>query len=89
MSKKYRKGYLQHWLCLGSFRNKLGLAPPNDEGPPVKRVLDLGTSTGLWAIEFGDEHPEAEVIGVDIFPPQIEFVPPNVRLEIDDIDETW
>ncbi|OHW98545.1 methyltransferase domain-containing protein [Colletotrichum incanum] len=83
---------LQHWLCLGSFRNKLGLAPPNDEGSSVKRVLDLGTGTGLWAIEFGDEHPAAEsrqVIGVDIVPPQVEFVPPNVFFEIDDIDETW
>ncbi|KAK6207612.1 hypothetical protein QIS74_12693 [Colletotrichum tabaci] len=55
----------------------------------VNRVLDLGTGTGLWAIEFGDEHPEAEVIGVDIVPPQVEFVPPNVFFEIDDIDETW
>ncbi|OBR13084.1 Methyltransferase domain-containing protein [Colletotrichum higginsianum IMI 349063] len=81
---------LQHWLCLGSFRNKLGLAPPNDEGSSVKRVLDLGTGTGLWAIEFGDEHPEAEVIGVDIVPPQsVGSVPPNVLFEIDDIDETW
>ncbi|WYZ39683.1 hypothetical protein EsH8_IV_000024 [Colletotrichum jinshuiense] len=80
---------LQHWLCLLSFRNKLGLAPPNMEGSKVKRVLDLGTGTGLWAIDFGDEHPEAEVIGVDIVPPQAEFVPPNVLFEIDDIDETW
>jgi ubiquinone/menaquinone biosynthesis C-methylase UbiE len=32
-------------------------------GSKVKRVLDVGTGTGIWAIDFGDEHPEAEVKG--------------------------
>ena len=30
------------------------------------RVLDLGTGTGIWAIDFANSHPEAEVIGVDL-----------------------
>ncbi|OLN85494.1 Demethylmenaquinone methyltransferase 4 [Colletotrichum chlorophyti] len=80
---------LQHWLCVMSFDGKLGLAPPNDEGSQVQRVLDVGTGTGIWAIAFGDEHPDAEVIGVDLVPPKVEFVPPNVILEVDDIDEPW
>ncbi|KAI8282192.1 Secondary metabolism regulator LAE1 [Colletotrichum sp. SAR11_240] len=63
--------------------------PPNEKGAKVKRALDVGTGTGLWAIEFGDEHPEAEVIGVDLSAVQVDFVPPNVRFEVDDIEEPW
>lgn len=40
-------------------------------------------------MDFGDEHPEAEVTGVDISPFQPNFVPINVRFIIDDIDEEW
>ncbi|KAK7418289.1 hypothetical protein QQX98_004074 [Neonectria punicea] len=79
----------QHNLCLLTFDNKLGLSPPNLRDSKVQRVLDLGTGTGAWAIDFGDEHPEAQVIGVDLSPTQPSFVPPNVQFEIDDIDEDW
>lgn len=57
---------LQHHLCLLTFDNKLGLCPPNLPDSNVKRVLDLGTGTGIWAIDFGDEHPEAEVSSMDL-----------------------
>ncbi|KAI8662855.1 hypothetical protein NCS56_01090100 [Fusarium sp. Ph1] len=73
---------LQHHLFLLTFDDSLGLAPPNKAKSEVKRVLDLGTGTGIWAMDFGDEHPEAHVVGVD-------FVPPNVEFFIDDIDEEW
>lgn len=53
---------LQHNIYLLTLNYKLGLAPPNEENSGVKRVLDIGTGTGLWAIDFGEEHPEAEVI---------------------------
>ncbi|KAK1975731.1 S-adenosyl-L-methionine-dependent methyltransferase, partial [Colletotrichum cereale] len=49
-----------HNLFLLTFDNKLGLAPPNHPNSKVKHVLDIGTGTGLWAIEFGEDHPEAE-----------------------------
>ncbi|KAF5020304.1 hypothetical protein F66182_7680 [Fusarium sp. NRRL 66182] len=80
---------LQHHLFLFTFDNKLGLAPPNKPDANVKRVLDVGTGTGIWALDFADEHPEAEVIGIDLSPTQPEFVPPNVQFIIDDIDEEW
>ena len=39
--------------------------------------------------EFADEYPSAEVTGVDISPIQPDFVPPNCRFEVDDINKTW
>jgi ubiquinone/menaquinone biosynthesis C-methylase UbiE len=41
---------LMHHLQNMILGNKLYLAPiPND----VQNVLDIGTGTGIWAIEFG------------------------------------
>lgn len=48
-------------MFLLMLENKLGSAPPNERGTKVGRTLDLGTGSGIWAMEFGDEHPEAEV----------------------------
>ncbi|KAI3573660.1 S-adenosyl-L-methionine-dependent methyltransferase [Fusarium oxysporum f. sp. albedinis] len=62
------------------------LCPKNDG---AARVLDLGTGTGIWAIEYADAHPEAEVIGVDLSPGQPTFVPPNCSFEIDDLEKEW
>ncbi|KAM0553242.1 hypothetical protein ACHAPJ_007531 [Fusarium lateritium] len=80
---------LQHNLFILMLNNRLGLAPPNDPGAKVKRVLDVGTGTGIWAIDYADEHPDTKVIGVDLSPIQPSFVPPNVEFIIDDIEEPW
>ncbi|KAK2016004.1 methyltransferase domain-containing protein [Colletotrichum eremochloae] len=80
---------LQHNIVIRSCGGRLGTAPPNAPGANVGRVLDLGTGSGIWAMDFGDEHPEADVLGVDLSPSQPEFVPPNVKFEIDDVEEPW
>ncbi|KAK1460881.1 hypothetical protein CMEL01_15178 [Colletotrichum melonis] len=82
---------LTHNMFLLTFENKLGTAPPNADAQAsaVHRVLDIGTGTGIWAIDFGDEHPEAEVLGVDLSAAWPSYTPPNVRFEIDDIEDTW
>ncbi|KAI1046250.1 hypothetical protein LB505_013022 [Fusarium chuoi] len=49
---------LQHNIFLLKVVDKLGLAPPNDPAAKVGRVLDV--RTGIWAIDYTDEHPEAE-----------------------------
>ncbi|KAK1720514.1 methyltransferase domain-containing protein [Colletotrichum lupini] len=80
---------LSHNLFLMTFDNKLGTAPPNAADSRVRRVLDIGTGTGIWAVDFGDEHPEAEVLGVDLSATWPTYTPPNVRFEIDDVEDTW
>ncbi|RPA84715.1 putative methyltransferase [Ascobolus immersus RN42] len=53
------------------------------------RVLDLGTGTGIWAIDFGDENPRMQVLGTDLSAIQPTYVPPNVKFEIDDFSDDW
>ncbi|KAF6815075.1 methyltransferase domain-containing protein [Colletotrichum sojae] len=80
---------MQHTLFLLTTDDRLGLAPPNSKGSSVKRAIDIGTGTGIWTTDFGDEHPEADVLGVDLSPVPTAFVPPNVRFEVDDVEEPW
>ncbi|KAF6796452.1 O-methyltransferase [Colletotrichum sojae] len=65
---------------------RLSFAPIGDY---PQKMLDIGTGTGVWAIEMGDRYPSATVLGVDLSPIQPDWVPPNVRFEVDDIESTW
>ncbi len=73
----------QHKLLKDVLHGRNYLAPFSKARPP-KKVLDVGTGTGTWAIEMGDEFPSAEIVGVDLSPIQAELVPPNVHFFIDD-----
>lgn len=77
---------MQHTMMLKLFDNKLIMAPINKE---LSHALDLGTGTGIWAIDFADSHPECQVVGVDLSPIQPNFVPPNCKFEIDDYESEW
>ncbi|KAG6066482.1 hypothetical protein E4U16_000256, partial [Claviceps sp. LM84 group G4] len=66
---------------------QLFLAPL--EKDKIHRVLDVGTGSGIWAIEFADRFPNASVIGTDLSPCQPQWVPPNVRFEVDDASLEW
>jgi ubiquinone/menaquinone biosynthesis C-methylase UbiE len=77
---------LQHHMCVISNRGKAFLAPI-PENP--EHVLDVGTGTGIWAIEFAEQYPNASVVGTDLSATQPTWVPPNVRFEIDDANHTW
>lgn len=35
-----------------------------------RRILDIGTGTGIYAIDIADEFPSAEVLGIDLSPIQ-------------------
>ncbi|OHW94774.1 methyltransferase domain-containing protein [Colletotrichum incanum] len=77
---------LQHNLFLLTMGNKLHLSPLDHKKPP-QRVLDIGTGTGIWAIDFADDNPASTVIGVDLSPVQPSYVPPNAYFQIEDIEE--
>ena len=51
-------------ICLG---NKILLAPIGDK---PSKILDIGTGTGIWAIEMGDEYPNTDILGTDLSPIQ-------------------
>jgi len=52
-----------------------------------RHILDIGTGTGEWAMEMGEQYPEAEVIGTDIARIQDTRVPENVFFQIDDAED--
>ncbi|KAK6212228.1 hypothetical protein QIS74_10182 [Colletotrichum tabaci] len=68
-------------LCGGALHNAPLENPQN--------ILDIGTGTGIWAIDMGDEYPEAEVTGIDLSPIQPAYVPVNVSFIIDDAEAEW
>ncbi|RMJ18477.1 hypothetical protein CDV36_001850 [Fusarium kuroshium] len=80
------EGNLQDNLYLITLDGKGALNPGAES---AKRVLDMGTGTGLWALEFADQHPEAQVVGVDLSPIQPAFLPSNCTFEIDDLEKEW
>ncbi|KAF5699565.1 methyltransferase [Fusarium globosum] len=77
---------LQHHLFLLTFDERLHAAPLPKT---LNRAFDAGCGTGIWAIDFADEHPECEVIGVDLSPIQPSAVPPNASFYVDDLEEQW
>lgn len=77
-----------HNALLMTLDDELFFAPIGDN---PARVLDIGTGTGIWAIDFGDQFPATQVIGTDLSPIQPAWAPPNVEFVIDDclLDWTW
>jgi SAM-dependent methyltransferase len=76
----------QHCKFTLLMNNKLHLAPIV---PSPQKILDLGTGSGIWAIDIADKYPSAEVIGVDTAAVQPQDVPPNLQFEVDDIESDW
>jgi ubiquinone/menaquinone biosynthesis C-methylase UbiE len=59
--EKERMDIHYHALRL-SIENKLFDAPLKDP----KAMLDVGTGTGIWAMDAADTFPDSEVVGFDI-----------------------
>ncbi|KAF8531256.1 S-adenosyl-L-methionine-dependent methyltransferase [Gautieria morchelliformis] len=52
----------------------------------VKSVLDLGCGTGAWITNVARAFPECSAVGVDLVPVPSMVIPPNCRIEVDDIN---
>ncbi|OHW99237.1 UMTA methyltransferase family protein [Colletotrichum incanum] len=78
---------LAHAMMVKAMGSVLFRAPLQKE--KVQRILDIGTGTGIWAVEIGDIFENAEVLGIDLSAITPEWHPPNVKFEIDDIEEPW
>jgi trans-aconitate methyltransferase len=72
-------------MYLLTLDNKLHLAPLEDP----EHILDVGTGTGIWAIDMAEQYPSASIIGADLSPIQPEWVPPNCSFEVDDMTQPW
>ena len=77
---------LQHCKFMLLLGGKLHLAPIAET---PHKILDLGTGSGIWAIDMADKYPSAQVTGVDLAAIQPSWVPPNCRFEIEDVEEDW
>lgn len=66
----------------------LFLAPVDMHAAP-QRILDIGTGNGVWAVEIADAYPNAFVLGNDLSANMPNFVPPNVKFEVDDVESEW
>ncbi|AEO60277.1 hypothetical protein MYCTH_103164 [Thermothelomyces thermophilus ATCC 42464] len=80
---------MQHYIFYLTFDGAFYTSLAGMEGPSLKHVLDAGTGTGIWAMDFADTHPRAHVVGIDLSPIQPSFVPPNLTFYIDDLEEDW
>ncbi|KAK4452687.1 Phosphoethanolamine N-methyltransferase [Podospora aff. communis PSN243] len=80
---------MKHMMTLMLCNGAHFLAPVEARLKDGCEVLDLGTGTGIWAIELGDKYPNTQIIGIDLSPIQPDFVPENVHFFVDDFEEDW
>lgn len=78
-----------HMFCLTYDGDICACPAVRNKNLPLRCVLDIGTGTGIWAMDFADEHPESSVIGIDISPIQPPLIPPNLRFYVDDVELPW
>ncbi|EWZ80547.1 hypothetical protein FOWG_15277 [Fusarium oxysporum f. sp. lycopersici MN25] len=77
---------INHHVLILMYNDKLYKAPLKDD---IQAVVDIGTGTGIWAMDFADEFPNAKVVGTDISPIQPGWLPPNLEFQIDDCTQEW
>ncbi|CZR58031.1 uncharacterized protein PAC_07921 [Phialocephala subalpina] len=85
---KSSEGDMQHHIFNLSFSNRLSLAPISSSDLERKHFLDIGTGTGIWAVEFAKAHPEAQVLGFDISVCNPASKPNNTGFVIQDAEST-
>ncbi|KAM0190730.1 hypothetical protein ACHAPI_009256 [Fusarium lateritium] len=80
------RNVIQHTVIVYVFEGHLHLSPITSR---PKRVLDIGTGPGTWALEFAQKHPHCSVLGVDIEPVKPAYSRPNCSFMTRDITHDW
>lgn len=78
--------HIVYYILESKRKNPLFRSPISDT---AQNILDVGTGNGTWAREVADRYPSAVVHGVDLYPPPNTWVPPNCKLEVDDVLKPW
>ncbi|CAI4214324.1 unnamed protein product [Parascedosporium putredinis] len=82
---------LLHVVMVRTVEDKLHHAPIDPDR--THSVLDIGTGTGVWAMEFGDEYPGSERESTcprkRLQPHTTGMGSPNVKFEVDDVESEW
>lgn len=77
---------LVHHVWKLILRGELHRAPISSS---IQTALDVGTGTGIWAMEFADQFTNVHVTANDLSPIQPTWVPPNLQFEVDDVEDEW
>ncbi|KAF7517466.1 hypothetical protein G7054_g13806 [Neopestalotiopsis clavispora] len=76
----------QHAMFRIMTGDKLALSPVKAPA----NVMDVGTGTGIWAIEFAKENPDSQVYGMDLSAIQpAKHGASNCNFDVDDAEEEW
>jgi SAM-dependent methyltransferase len=76
---------LWHHISTMILEGELFRAPIKDP----RQILEIGTGTGIWAIDVADKYPLATVDATDLSPIQPTWVPPNLQFHVDDCESPW
>ncbi|KAF4442026.1 hypothetical protein FACUT_2249 [Fusarium acutatum] len=79
------RNVIQHTVIINIFKG-LHLSPITSR---PKRVLDVGTGPGTWALEFATKYPSCSVLGVDIEPVHPAYTKSNCSFKTFDITHDW
>ena len=53
-------------------------------------VLDVGTGSGIWAVDFANQHPNCNVHGIDLSRVKPNgATPPNCSFQVKDVETEW
>ncbi|KAG8951596.1 hypothetical protein FRC04_005883 [Tulasnella sp. 424] len=60
---------------------------PRKDSEPQPAILDVGSGSGLWMVDMAKSFPHADIVGLDLAPPNLSRTPPpNCRFECDDVN---
>ncbi|KAH8649020.1 S-adenosyl-L-methionine-dependent methyltransferase [Xylariales sp. PMI_506] len=77
---------LQHHLWGLLMDGELSWAPMKK---PPSTVLDVGTGTGIWALDYAEKYPQSTVIGTDLSNIQPSYRFPNCSFVQSDVEDMW